>query len=130
MIFFSVDDVFDFFEFVNFVVNLKNSFNAYKNKSTEIFSSNDLNVSIASRIKRRNLINRELTNFFQNFLYFDTQNVFSFNEKNVSNFLKTYDEICKTHSIIDKNKIRRLHRYCTSVINQYVKIIFVENNLN
>ena len=130
MVFFSVDNVFDFFELVNSVVNSKNNFSAYKKKSIEDFLSDDSNASITSRIRERDLINRKLTNFFQNFSYFDIQNVFSFNEKNVSNFLKTYDEICKAHSIIDKNKIRRLHQYCTSVINQYVKIIFVENNLN
>ena len=44
--------------------------------------------------------------------------------------MKTYDEICKTHSIINKNKIRRLHRKYTLVINQYVKITFIEKNLN
>ena len=129
MIFFSVDNAFDFFESINFVVNLKRSFDIYKNKSIEIFSFDDSNVSIVTRVKKRNLINRKLTNFFHSFSYFGTQNAFSFNEKNITNFLNIYDEICKVYPIINKNKIRRLHQYCTSVINEYVKIIFIENNL-
>ena len=116
MIFF-MDGIFDFFVSVNSVVNLKNSFSAYKNKSVETFSSNDSNISIALQVKEQNLMNRKLTNFFQTFSYSDTESAFSFNEENVSNFLKTYNKICKAHSIINKNKIRRLHQYCTSVIN-------------
>ena len=71
MIFLFVDNAFGFFELVNFVMNLKSSFNAYKNKSIKIFSSDDSNISIASRIKEQNLINRELANLLQNFSYFD-----------------------------------------------------------
>ena len=76
------------------------------------------------------MTNRELAGVLRNFFYFDTQNAFCFNDENVIDFLDIYEKMCSAHDVFEKNKIKRLHRYCTFAIDQYIRNIFIKKNPN
>src|SRR6266536_1269563 len=52
-----------------------------------------------------------------------TPNIFYFEEVNISEFIEYFENICDDYQVRDENKIKRVPRYCTQVISQFVKEI-------
>jgi hypothetical protein len=46
-----------------------------------------------------------------------------FNSKNVSEFLKTWENLCEDYLVNDVNRLRKLPRYCSRLIRLYVETI-------
>ncbi len=44
-----------------------------------------------------------------------------FEEVNISEFIERFEDICDNYQVKDENKIKRVPRYCTQVISQFVK---------
>ena len=68
----------------------------------------------------RDLTNKKLTELLKTFFFFEIQKTLFFIEKNVFDFLNIYDELCAEHEIIEKNKIKRLHKYCNFTVFLFI----------
>ena len=119
--------------------NKKIDFGSYRDTILHIFDENDSDPPTVKKkrrdvffviFQRRDLINRELAGVLRNFFYFGTQNAFCFNGESVIDFFDIYEKMCSAHDVSEKDKIKRLHRYCTFAIDQYIRNIFIEKDLN
>ena len=77
----------------------------------------------------RDLTNKKLIKLLKTFFFFDIQKTFFFIEKNIFDFLNIYDELCAEHEIFEKNKIKRLHKYCNFIVFLFIQNIVIENDL-
>ncbi len=50
-----------------------------------------------------------------------TSDIFYFERANISEFIKRFEDICDDYQVRDENKIKRVPRYYTQVIDQFVK---------
>ncbi len=50
-----------------------------------------------------------------------TPDTLYFEEVNISEFIEYFENICDDYQVRDENKIKRVPRYCTQVISQFVK---------
>ena len=90
------------------------------------------NVAIAKMKKNfvfRDLTNKKLAELLKTFFFFDIQKISFFIEKNVFDFFNIYDELYAEHEIIEKNKIKRLHKYCNFIVFLFIQSIAIENDL-
>ena len=46
-----------------------------------------------------------------------------FEGANISEFIECFEDMCDDYQVRDKNKIKRVPRYYTQIINQFVKEI-------
>ncbi len=53
----------------------------------------------------------------------DTSNTFYFKGVNISEFIERFEDIYDDYQVRDENKIKHVPRYCTQVIDQFVKEI-------
>ena len=53
----------------------------------------------------------------------DISDILYFEEVNISEFIERFEDMCDDYQVRDKNKIKRVPRYCTQVIGQFVKKI-------
>ena len=60
----------------------------------------------------------------------DSHDALYFKRKNITKFLKRFDEQCQKRCVNNIDKFRKLPRYCEKLINNFVKIIFVWVNQN
>ncbi len=52
-----------------------------------------------------------------------TPDIFYFEKTNISEFIERFEDIYNNYQIRDENKIKRVPRYCTQVIDQFIKEI-------
>ncbi len=53
----------------------------------------------------------------------DISDILYFEEVNISEFIERFEDMCDDYQVRDKNKIKRVPRYYTQVISQFVKEI-------
>ena len=89
---------------------------------------NDEEEHLPSRFQPgpRDLTNRELAVMLKSFPLPGNHGAPKFNGKSVTDFLDTYEKLCKSHLLTEAEKIKRLHKYCTPAIGQFVKSIVLK----
>ena len=53
----------------------------------------------------------------------ETSEIFFFKEKNVTDFLKRWKNICKNYKLNDIKRLRRLSQYCEKLIKNNIKFM-------
>ncbi len=57
----------------------------------------------------------------------ETSKTSLFDEYNVTEFLDRYADLCQNYDLEEKEKIRRLLRYCDLINEQYVRVVVNAN---
>ena len=117
---FAVEKKFEFFD-------MHRKFSKNSNFDDEI--ENVATAKMKKNFVFRDLTNKKLTKLLKTFFFFDIQKISFFIEKNVFDFLNIYNELCAEHEIIEKNKIKRLHKYCNFIVFLFIQNIAIENDL-
>lgn len=82
------------------------------------------------REMKKKINNVNIIEVLKSFPYLYSLGASMFNERNVTDFLNTFEEICAEHKLSESEKIKRLHRYCTPTNEQYIRSIFVDEDMN
>ena len=76
----------------------------------------------------RDLINRKLISVLIEMSILEIQKISVFDDKNVTDFLNTYEKLNRKYDVSKKDQIKKLHRYCEFEIDQYIRSIIVDEN--
>ena len=125
------DEKFQFF--VSAAEKKSEFFNMHRKFSKSSDSDDEIENVATTKMKKdfvfRDLTNRKLAELLKTFFFFDIQKTSFFIKKNVFDFLNIYDKLCAEHEIIEKNKIKRLHKYCNFIVFLFIQSIAIENDL-
>lgn len=111
----------------------KKNFIDYRERKNNIFiiinTKKITSLLLSLIVELKKLLNKELISLFKIF-FFETHDVSKFIEKNVIDFLKIYDKLCRMHSFFNCEKIKKLHQYCISSVERFVKNVFLKKDYN
>ncbi len=57
-----------------------------------------------------------------------TSETFYFEEYNIIEFLKRYENLCVNYDLEEKEMIKRFSKYCDIIIEQYVRVVTIKKN--
>ena len=78
---------------------------------------------MSMNINSRQIDNSMIKNIIVSMSSSETSEIFFFKEKNVTDFLERWKDICKNYKLNDIKRLRRLSRYCEKLIKNNIKFM-------